>query len=237
MLVVVVRVAGLADERGGEQLHAALGAMRRFLAGHLGVHRAGVGGRRGQQLHAAVRAAAGLFLHDVGVHRAGIDDRPLRHPHIHLGDERERLVRLCLQESGEPVALGGQLGIAAQLLEALGQRWLGRLLIDRDRRQRIHALGRVMLQREHAGLLEEHVDDHPLGRSQHDLLDETLLLDAAAVTAGELHARPGQLDLEHARVGRIGQDTGGPPRRGGRSARTSVSPATSRTLPKRPMAA
>ena len=53
------------------------------VADDLGVHRAGVGGRRGrdgQQLHAALRASPGLLADDLGVHRAGVDDRARRPP-------------------------------------------------------------------------------------------------------------------------------------------------------------
>src|SRR4051794_28684236 len=58
--------------RGGEQLHPALGAAARLVAGDLGVHGAGVGGRGDrcggcQQLHPALGAAARLIARDLGV--------------------------------------------------------------------------------------------------------------------------------------------------------------------------
>ena len=62
-----------------------------------------------------------------------------------------------------------------------------------------------MFQHELAGLLEQHIDDGPLRRSEDHVLDELLVLDAAAVAADELHPGPGQRDLEHARVGGVGQ--------------------------------
>ena len=52
-----------------------------------------------------------------------------------------------------------------------------------------------MLQRQLARRLEAHVDDDPLGGRQDDVLDELLVLDAAAVAADELHPAPGSATL------------------------------------------
>ena len=77
---------------------------------------------------------------------------------------------------------------------------------------------------------EQRVDDDPLGRREHDRLDELLALDTPAVAAHELHPRAGQRDVEHAGVRRVRQveanDLALPTANDG-----SVSPATSMTLP------
>ena len=74
-----------------------------------------------------------------------------------------------------------------------------------DVRQRVGPVGRAVLQCQLARRLEQHVHDDPLGRRQHDVLDELLALAAPAVAADELHARSGQRDLEHAGVGGVRQ--------------------------------
>jgi hypothetical protein len=119
--VAAVGGMGLVDQRRGQQLHAAARTVRGLLAGHLRVHRARVRRRGGQQLHAALRAATGLVLDHVRVHRAGVDDRALGRLEVHLGDERERLVRLGGEVGGESLALGGKLRIAPHRLKAVGQ--------------------------------------------------------------------------------------------------------------------
>ncbi len=57
-----------------------------------------------------------------------------------------------------------------------------------------------MFHRQLARLVEEHVDDDALGRRQHHVVDELLVLDVAAVAADELDLSSGERDLEHARV-------------------------------------
>ena len=58
-----------------------------------------------QELHAALGAATGLCTHDLCVHRADVDDLDaFRYAHVHLGDERERLVGLHLKEGLDPLA-------------------------------------------------------------------------------------------------------------------------------------
>ena len=163
-------------------------------------------GRHRHELHPAARAAARLLGDDLGMHRARVGrGAALGLLEVHLGDERQRLVRLGRQVAIEPRTLGAELRVAAELLERLGQRGLGRLVADRDRREPVDLLGRVVLERQLAGALEEHVEDHALRRRQDRLLDDLLALAAAAVTADELHARARQLDLEHARVGGVRQ--------------------------------
>ena len=95
MVLVAVFAASL-DDTCGQELHAAVGTAVRLVARHLRMHGADVHGlfrRLGEQLHAALRAAARLIAHDLRVHRADVNDRhALRHRHVHLGGERERLV-------------------------------------------------------------------------------------------------------------------------------------------------
>ena len=71
-----------------------------------------------------------------------------------------------------------------------------RLVAHVNRRQRVDAVRGAVLERQLAGLVEEDVDDHALRRREHDLLDELLVLDVAAVAADELHPRARQRDLE-----------------------------------------
>ena len=222
------------DEPRRQQLHAALrAAVGRLARDDLGVHRAGVavGAACGDELHAAARAAARLLADDLGVHRADVDGGVPRVglAHVHLGHERQRLVRLGASSSGvEPLALGRQLRVAcAGPRTARPATARPRPSVDRDRAPAVGPLGRAVLQRELAGVLEQHVDDGPLRRRQHDVLDELLALDAAAVAADELHPRPGQRDLEHARVGGVGQVDSARPRPACAVSASSGSPATS----------
>ena len=62
-----------------------------------------------------------------------------------------------------------------------------------------------MFHRQLARLVEEHVDDDALGRRQHHVVDELLVLDVAAVAADELDLSSGERDLEDARVRGVGQ--------------------------------
>ena len=52
-----------------------------------------------------------------------------------------------------------------------------------------------MLEREGSRLVELHVNDGTLGRCQHHVLDELLVLDVAAITADELDACSRERDL------------------------------------------
>ena len=137
------------------------------------------------------------------MHRAGVDDRPFRHAHVHLGDERERLVRRRVGVRREPLPLLRPLRVLTQDGELLSERRRRRLVAHLDRRQPVRALRRSMLEGQTARLLEERVDDDPLGRCEHDRLDELLALDTAAVAADELQPRPRQRDVEDARVGGV----------------------------------
>ena len=62
-----------------------------------------------------------------------------------------------------------------------------------------------MLEHVFARLLEEDVDDEPLGRRQQDLLDEPLVLVVSAVSADQLHASSRERHVEHAGVGGVGE--------------------------------
>ena len=139
----------------------------------------------------------------LGMHRAGVDDRPFRHAHVHLGDERERLVGRRVGVGRESLPLLRPLRVLTQDGELLSERRRRRLVAHLDRRQPVRALRRSMLEGQTARLLEERVDDDPLGRREHDRLDELLALDTAAVAADELQPRPRQRDVEDARVGGV----------------------------------
>ena len=207
-----VEVHGARVRRGAgghrEQLHSALWAPARLVLHHVGVHRARVGrrDRLGQQHHAAAWAASGFVLDDAGMHWAFVDDRAIGLLEVHLGHERQRLVRFGRHQAGQPLPLGAQLRVASQVRKLLAERRLGDAVADGDPGELIDAVGSLMHQRQFARLLEERVDDDPFGRRQHDLFDELLMLDPAAVAADELHPRTRQLDLEHAGVGGIGQE-------------------------------
>src|SRR3712207_8031508 len=67
-------------------------------------------------------------------------------------------------------------------------------------RQPVRPVRRAVLQRELPRLLEEHVDDRALRRGDDDVLDDLLLLDAAAVAAGELDRKSTRLNSSHANI-------------------------------------
>ena len=196
---------GLCHQLRRQQLHAAARAAARLLGHDVEVHRAGVGRRLWQQLHAAAWAVARLLGDDFGVHGADVHGGSLDGVEVHLGHEGQRLVRLGGQPRGELLALGRELAVTAQDLERLDKIRHGALVGDCDRAQAVGLLWRAVFQHELAGLLEQHIDDGPLRRSENHVLDELFVLDAAAVAAGELHPSPGQRHLEHARVGGVGQ--------------------------------
>ncbi len=137
------------------------------------------------------------------MHRARVDDRPFGHAHVHLGDERERLVGWRLQERLNPLAQLGQVRVRSQPGELVGERLLRLLVGNRDRREPVGALGRSVLESELAGLAEVHVDDHTLGRGEQHLVDELFVLVMAAVAADQLHLRAGHGHIEDTRVGRV----------------------------------
>ena len=129
MLVLAVLVTpGGPDEPGRQELHAALRAAVGRLAGHLRVHRARVAGRRrlGDELHAALRAAVGRLADDLRVHRTRVDERlaggDVGLAHVHLRHEGQSLVRWRVDQRREPLTLGGQLGVDAQVQEHVGER-------------------------------------------------------------------------------------------------------------------
>ena len=107
VVLVSVPAAGL-HEACREELHAALRTPVGLVARHLWMHRTDIGRllcRLGEQFHPALRAAARLLAHDLRVHRTDVDDwYALWHAHVHLGDERERLVRRRLEERLDALA-------------------------------------------------------------------------------------------------------------------------------------
>ena len=112
----------------------------------------------------------------------------------------ERLVGLRVQIGGDPLALGDHVGVRAEDFELSCVRRLDPLVAHVDGGQRVNALGRAVLERQVARLVEQDVHDHALGGREDDVLDELLVLDVAAVAADELHARARQRDLERPRV-------------------------------------
>ena len=84
--------------------------------------------------------------------------------------------------------LGGELGVDAQRLIRRGG-IAGGGARDREPAEVVDLVGRAMLESHVAGRLEQHVDDRPLRRREHHLVDERLPLVAAAVAADQLHAR------------------------------------------------
>ena len=196
-------MVGLSDNRRGQELHLALRAMPGLVARDLGVHRAGVAARRSgdrEQLHSALGAVARPLLHHLRVHRAGIDHGAFRRLHLHLRDESHRLVRLGVEVRSNPLPLRHHVGVRAQDLELLLERVRRAILAHVDGRQRVNALRGSVLERHVAGLVEQDVDDHPLGGRENHLVDELLVLDVPAVAANQLHPCPRQRDLEGARV-------------------------------------
>ena len=115
------------------------------------------------------------------------------------------LVRRRLDVGSHSLPLGHELRARPLGLELAVEPRLRLPLFHRDLRERVRAVGSPVLERELAGLLEEHVDHHPLRRREEDVLDELLALVAAAVAAHELHPGSRQADLEDARVSRIGE--------------------------------
>ena len=131
----LVLVTRRRDERRVDQLHAALRAAVGLLAHDLGVHRAHVRhrGRDRDELHAALGTAVGLLAHDLGMHRADVDDVALGRAHVHLRDERERLVRRRVDVGLEPLPFGRPLRVHAQNRELVCERRRRRLRGDVDR--------------------------------------------------------------------------------------------------------
>jgi hypothetical protein len=128
MPVLVVLVAVLCAGRHyalGQELHAALWAAVRLVARHFGMHRADVRRlfcRLHKKLHAALGTAAGLRAHNLRVHRTDIDDLDaFGHAHVHLGDERERLIGRRLQIRLDSLALLDHVCVRAQLHEPIDE--------------------------------------------------------------------------------------------------------------------
>ena len=91
------------------------------------------------------------------MHRAGEDGglgAGLRASHVHLGDERERLVGGGLQVRPDPLPLRREVTVHAQGVELGVERRLGALLGDRDRGEGVGVVGRAVLEHRLAGLVE-----------------------------------------------------------------------------------
>ena len=213
----------------------------RLSAHDLGMHRAGVGAR-------APRTRS--FMPHSGHGRAPAERprgasgrrRPSRSPsgcaHVHLGDERERLVRLGLERSrSRRSRSAASSGFVRSCVERVASSdgsagssptWIVG--------QPVGALGRPVLERELARPVEEDVHDDALRGRKDDRVDELLVLDAAAVAADELHPRARKGDVEHARVRGVREVEANDLPACASSARCG-SPPTSMTLPNRPIAA
>ncbi len=84
-------------------------------------------------------------------------------------------------------ALLCELGVRPKLRERVVERRLGGILADVDVREAVGALRGLMFEHEVAGPVEHDVNDHSLAGREDHRVDELLVLDAAAVTADELH--------------------------------------------------
>jgi hypothetical protein len=169
-----------------------------------------LGDRRGrEQLHPTLWTAPRLVAHHFGMHGAGVGDRARAGRHggrvVHLGDQSQDLVGWGSQPPIQLLALGLQLRSPAQHLELLRQRPLGPFLCHLQPGQTIGPVRGVVLQVKLAGLVGQHVDHRPLRGGQQHLVDELLVLDAAAVAADQLQSRPGHGHVEHPAVGGVGQ--------------------------------
>src|SRR4029079_2492768 len=138
LMLVSVPAAGF-HEACRQELHAALRTAVRLVARHLGMHRTDIGRllrRLGEEFHPALRAAARLLAHDLRVHRTDVDDRyALGYAHVHLGDERERLVCRRLEERRDALAYLGHVPVAAQTREVVCERLLHLVAGHGDRRE------------------------------------------------------------------------------------------------------
>ena len=109
---------------------------------------------------------AGSVLVTSGVHGADVDNRgagvDVGGVHVHLGGEGHRLVRVGFEHRAYPVAFGDHVRVGPQRAETIGQGGGDVRCGDGDLGQRVGTVGGVVLQRQHCGLGELHVDDDPL---------------------------------------------------------------------------
>ena len=150
-------------------------------------------------------ALAGLRAHDLRVHRAEVLGGTLGLLEVHLGHERQRLVRRGVEVRRDALALGDHLRVGPKLTERVGRPRLRRLRVHLDDAQGVGTPWRPVLQRRRSGRVEEDVEDDPLGRREDHRLDELLVLAAAAVAADDLHPCVGDGEVEDAGVGGVGE--------------------------------
>ena len=164
----------------------------------------------GEQLHAALGTAPGFVAGDLGMHRAGVGDRPRAGRHggrvVHLGDQGQDLVR----RGGQPAVqlLGARPPAPAPAAAPRTPpppatappaprprpRWpAGRSGRGCGAPGPARPAGRPARR------------PPPAPRAPAPPLDELLVLDPAAVPADQLHPRPGHGQVEHPGVGGVGQ--------------------------------
>src|SRR5215218_1448149 len=119
--------------------------------------------------------------------------------------EGERLVGCGAKERPDPLPLSRHVGAGARELELRRQRRDCPVFADGDRGERVASLAIAMLECDAARLVEEHVDDCPLRRREHYLVDELFAFTTAAVAADELHLGAVQADVEDTGVRGVGQ--------------------------------
>ena len=90
---------------------------------------------------------------------------------------------------GDPLALGDHVGVRPQDLELLLERALHPLAAYTHPGQRVRLVGGAVFDHHISRLVEVHIDDHTLGRRDHNVPHEPLVLNMAAVAADELRAR------------------------------------------------
>src|SRR5919107_639138 len=219
MIVTAMRMAlvrlGCARRRGirGHQLHATLRTRPRLRRRDLRVHGTdvGTGNRRlrlhRNELHAALRARPWRSGRDLGVHGAGVGGSRLGLSPVqkrHRGDDREHLVRCPLEVRLDRLALGGEFGIGAQLVECGGS-VSDRGSRDRESAEVVDAIRGAVLEVHLSRRVEKHVDDRALRWREQHLLYEGLVLVAAGIAPDQLHTGAGEREVEDPSVRRVHQ--------------------------------
>ena len=137
------------------------------------------------------------------MHRARVHGVPLGSPHVHLGDEGERLVGRGVHERSQPLPQRRHVCVRPQHLELVREGRSRRLVAHPDPRKPIRAFRRAVLECHVTRLAEQDVHDDALGGSQEHLLDELLVLVVPAVPAHELHPGTRDRHVEDPRVRRV----------------------------------